>query len=171
MEVFVNIALLSIFSCNICEFSVRHTYVRRDLKCFIKFNANFHSHLLDESTLSKSMTLAAGTSQLQTHRAKANRIIGNDTRLATTRSTSRNEKAQNGSESDTSGSPTDEFSNTPTYRIPTKSTRGICKSKMHIKVSIYISHSLLQTSSGQTQVQSPIMTIRRLNDDQIRRVT
>lgn len=93
---------------------------------FFPINNHLTCFKLDESTLSKSMTLAAGTSQLQSHRNKSNRNAANDSRL-TSRSTSRNEKTQNGSESDTSGSPTNEFSNTPTYRIPTKSTRGKIK--------------------------------------------
>lgn len=92
-------------------------------KKIYKTNNGIFNFQIDESTLSKSMTLAAGTSQLQSHRNKANRNVGNDSRL-TSRSSSHNEKPQNGSESDTSCSPTNEFSNTPTYRIPTKSTRG-----------------------------------------------
>lgn len=66
------------------------------------------------------MTIMAGSSQLQSHRNKSKRDIdisrGN-------RSKARNEH-HNDTESDTSGSPVNEFSNMPTYRVPTKSRAG-----------------------------------------------
>lgn len=69
------------------------------------------------------MTIMAGSSQLQSHRGKA---IRSDSR-AGNRNSSRHEIAHHDeSESDTSASPINEFSNTPTYRVPTKSSRGNC---------------------------------------------
>lgn len=68
------------------------------------------------------MTIMAGSSQLQSHRNKHHR--SNEVK-GCNRSSSRNEISQQGeSESDTSASPINEFSNTPTYRVPTKSSRG-----------------------------------------------
>lgn len=67
----------------------------------------------------------AGSSQLQSHRSKHHRNGNNDGKSCN-RSSSRNEISQQGeSESDTSASPINEFSNTPTYRVPTKSSRGM----------------------------------------------
>lgn len=59
----------------------------------------------------------AGSSQLQSHRSTKKREIdlGRGNRS----------KQCNDSESDTSGSPINEFSNGPTYRVPTKSRAGI----------------------------------------------
>uniref|UniRef100_A0A336KKP0 CSON012059 protein n=1 Tax=Culicoides sonorensis TaxID=179676 RepID=A0A336KKP0_CULSO len=78
----------------------------------------------DESTLSKSMTVVAGNS-----RHRSSRDPGNpDSRLIERRSGNRSrisQKENNGSESDTSLSPTTDFSNAPTYRVPVKSSREI----------------------------------------------
>lgn len=78
---------------------------------------------VDDSTLSKSMTIMAGSSQLQTHRNKNKR----DSDARSNRSKSRNEIAHHpDTESESSGSPINEFSNMSTYRVPTKS-RGMLK--------------------------------------------
>lgn len=69
------------------------------------------------------MTVVAGSSQLQSHKLKGIRDNSYDTRLVN-RNKSKSVHAQHDSESDTSGSPTNEFSNAPTYRIPIKSSRG-----------------------------------------------
>lgn len=75
----------------------------------------------DDSTLSKSMTIMAGSSQLQSHRNKSKRDID----MRSSRSKSRGELSHHhDTESDTSASPINEFSNMPTYRIPTKSRGG-----------------------------------------------
>ncbi|XP_055315179.1 cell adhesion molecule Dscam2 isoform X2 [Sitodiplosis mosellana] len=77
----------------------------------------------DDSTLSKSMTILAGNSQLQSNRNKSKRELEK-----CTKSKSRNEitKAHhNDTESDTSVSPINEFSNMSTYRVPTKSRGDI----------------------------------------------
>lgn len=66
----------------------------------------------------------AGSSQLQSHRNKSKRDIDIG---RNNRSKSRNEIAQphqHDTESDTSGSPVNEFSNMSTYRVPTKSRGG-----------------------------------------------
>lgn len=90
-------------------------------KTKIIVNDNFVSMLIDESTLSKSMTIMAGSSQLQSHRSKPTR---SESRSGN-RNSSRHEITHHDeSESDTSASPINEFSNTPTYRVPTKSSRG-----------------------------------------------
>lgn len=66
------------------------------------------------------MTIMAGSSQLQSHR----KPIRSESRSGN-RNPSRHEIAHHDeSESDTSASPINEFSNTPTYRVPTKSSRG-----------------------------------------------
>lgn len=65
------------------------------------------------------MTIIAGSSQLQAHRSKTKRELER-----THRSKSRNETHHNDSGSDTSGSPTNEFSKMSTYRVPTKSRGG-----------------------------------------------
>lgn len=78
------------------------------------------------------MTMAAGTSQIQPHRNKTSRSGGGGSggvsessrMMAVNRSSHRNEIVHPESESDTSVSPTNEFSNTPTYRIPAKPSRG-----------------------------------------------
>lgn len=69
------------------------------------------------------MTIMAGSSQLQSHRNKSKRDIDMG---RNNRSKSRNEIAppRDETESDTSGSPVNEFSNMPTYRVPTKSRGG-----------------------------------------------
>lgn len=77
----------------------------------------------DDLTLSKSMTIVASCSQLQSHRNKNKREMDVN---RCNRSKSRNEITKshhNDSESDTSCSPVNEFSNMSTYRVPTK-TRG-----------------------------------------------
>ncbi|XP_055923956.1 cell adhesion molecule Dscam2 isoform X1 [Eupeodes corollae] len=73
----------------------------------------------DDSTLSKSMTMVAGASS-QGHVKKSSR---SGTR---TKGQSRvnSDPSHCGSESDTSVSPSTEFSNMPTYRVPVKSSRG-----------------------------------------------
>lgn len=64
------------------------------------------------------MTIMAGSSQLQTHRNKNKR--DSDTRSS--RSKSRNEIIHHqDTESESSGSPINEFSNMSTYRVPAKS--------------------------------------------------
>lgn len=68
----------------------------------------------DDSTLSKSMTVVASNSR--------HRQVSQETRLMA-RNSSRS-RTRDGSESDTSISPTTEFSNAPTYRVPVKSSRG-----------------------------------------------
>lgn len=70
------------------------------------------------------MTIMAGSSQLQAHRNKSKREMDIS---RNNRSKSRNEIQQshhNDTESDTSGSPINEFSNMSTYRVPTKSRGG-----------------------------------------------
>lgn len=87
----------------------------------MSLNNNFHS---DDLTLSKSMTIVASSSQLQSHRNKSKRDLDIN---RSNRSKSRNEITKshhNDSESDTSGSPVNEFSNMSTYRVPTKSRGG-----------------------------------------------
>lgn len=70
------------------------------------------------------MTVVAGNS-----RHRSSRDAGSaDPRLIERRSGNRSrisQKENNGSESDTSQSPTTDFSNAPTYRVPVKSSRGI----------------------------------------------
>lgn len=75
----------------------------------------------DESTLSKSMTIMAGSSQLQSHR---NKPMRSESRSGNRNVTRHEISHHDESESDTSASPINEFSNTPTYRVPTKSSRG-----------------------------------------------
>lgn len=83
----------------------------------------------DESTLSKSMTIMVGSAQYhqqqQQHRG-GSAGAGGKHHESSNRSQSRNDMVQpgGGSESDTSASPINEFSNAPTYRVPTKSSRG-----------------------------------------------
>lgn len=69
------------------------------------------------------MTIVASSSQLQSHRNKNKREMDMN---RSNRSKSRNEitKSHHDSESDTSGSPVNEFSNMSTYRVPTKSRGG-----------------------------------------------
>lgn len=77
---------------------------------------------LDDSTLSKSMTVVASNSRHRASRDNNNQ----ETRLIERRNGSRSRaKEHDGSESDTSLSPTTDFSNAPTYRVPVKSSRGI----------------------------------------------
>lgn len=77
----------------------------------------------DDSTLSKSMTVVASSARLRNARES---LPSHETRLIS-RSGSRGSTKihQDGSESDTSLSPTNEFSNAPTYRIPVKHPRDI----------------------------------------------
>lgn len=80
------------------------------------------------------MTIMAGSSQLQSHRAIKHHRDSSEPKVGN-RSSSRNEIShRNGggggeSESDTSGSPINDFSNAPTYRIPAKSSRGKYKTE------------------------------------------
>lgn len=66
----------------------------------------------DESTLSKSMTLVAGSTQ------------GHSKKNSRSKNRISSDHSVGESESDTSMSPTTEFSNMPTYRVPVKSSRG-----------------------------------------------
>lgn len=84
----------------------------------------FPTFLLEDSTLSKSMTVVASSARLRNARES---LPNQETRLIS-RSVSRGGKghqANEGSESDTSLSPTNEFSNAPTYRIPVKHSRDM----------------------------------------------
>lgn len=75
----------------------------------------YYNHPTD-STLSKSMTVVAGNGRLRNVRENPTQ----ETRLNRSRS-----HHHEGSESDTSISPVNEFSNAPTYRIPIKPSRDI----------------------------------------------
>lgn len=66
----------------------------------------------DDSTLSKSMTVVAGQSGHSKKSSGARSIKTSITGMVAE------------SESDTSISPNNEFSNMPTYRVPCKSSRG-----------------------------------------------
>lgn len=86
------------------------------------------------------MTIMAGSSQLQSHRNKSKRDIDMS---RNNRSKSRSEIApphHHDTESDTSGSPVNEFSNMPTYRVPTKS-RGGKISFLICRILILYSHA------------------------------
>lgn len=76
---------------------------------------------LDESA-------SAGASQHLGHKSHKNaRDNTYDTRIVSRNKIKSKVQTQSGdSESDTSVSPTNEFSNAPTYRIPIKSSRGLC---------------------------------------------
>jgi hypothetical protein len=82
---------------------------------------------LDDSTLSKSMTVVAGSARLRNARenmpSQETRLIsrGANHRVGTKKHHSNEE----GSESDTSISPVTDFCNAPTYRIPVKHQRDI----------------------------------------------
>lgn len=82
----------------------------------------------DDSTLSKSMTVVASNSR---HRGgpQETRLVG--------RNGSRSRNRGDGSESDTSLSPTTEFSNAPTYRVPVKSSRGKFQGRLGNKGTDY----------------------------------
>lgn len=67
------------------------------------------------------MTVVASRDRLRNARDIAN---SQETRLIV-RNGARSQNHRNGSESDTSISPVNEFSNAPTYRIPVKSSRDI----------------------------------------------
>lgn len=67
------------------------------------------------------MTVVAGSSQIQPHRIKGNRESGSHDSRLINRSKSRSKENRDESESDTSVSPINEFSNAPTYRVPVKS--------------------------------------------------
>lgn len=130
----------------------------------------------DDSTLSKSMTIMAGSSQLQSHRIKGGKRDIDMSRNS--RSKSRNEIAQPhhpDTESDTSGgSPVNEFSNMPTYRVPTKSRGG--KRIYIVMFPVPIIYSTRYSFSSQkcfvqTRAQNQIMTIHPSIEDQIHRVT
>jgi hypothetical protein len=66
------------------------------------------------------MTVVAGSSRHRSGRDSNN----HETRLMS-RSSSRQQHPQNGSESDASISPVIDFTSAPTYRIPVKSSKGI----------------------------------------------
>ncbi|XP_037944049.1 uncharacterized protein LOC119676862 [Teleopsis dalmanni] len=77
----------------------------------------------DESTLSKSMTMVAGSQS--GHSKKSTRNDGSRGNKSNSSSSGgANADGHCESESDTSISPSTEFSNMPTYRVPCKSTRG-----------------------------------------------
>lgn len=83
-----------------------------------------HVSNTDDSTLSKSMTVVASSARLRNARES---LPSQETRLIT-RVANRGNKnlhTNEGSESDTSISPTNEFSNAPTYRIPVKHSRDL----------------------------------------------
>lgn len=80
---------------------------------------NVHLTLLDESTLSKSMTVVAGNSRMRAKRESDSQ----ETRMIS-RSRESRSRNRDASESDTSISPTADFSNAPTYRVPVKASRG-----------------------------------------------
>ncbi|XP_051862940.1 cell adhesion molecule Dscam2 isoform X2 [Drosophila albomicans] len=99
----------------------------------------------DESTLSKSMTIVAGSHS------------GHSKKLASTRPTNNGTSGVVAeSESDTSISPSTEFSNMPTYRVPCKSVRG---SDGRVVVDMFRPDS--STESNNEQI-SPLVE-RRLN--------
>lgn len=78
----------------------------------------------DDSTLSKSMTVVASSARLRNAREN---LPSQETRLITRggNRVGKNHHGNEGSESDTSLSPTNEFSNAPTYRIPVKHSRDL----------------------------------------------
>lgn len=76
----------------------------------------------DDSTLSKSMTVVASSARLRNAREN---LPNQETRLISRGAVRGTKNQHEGSESDTSISPTNEFSNAPTYRIPVKHTRDI----------------------------------------------
>ena len=82
--------------------------------------------ILDDSTLSKSMTVVASSARLRNARDNNQ---SQETRLITRGNgggnRSKSHHSKGGSESDTSLSPTNEFSNAPTYRIPVKHSRDL----------------------------------------------
>lgn len=73
----------------------------------------------DDSTLSKSMTVVAGSSRYKNSRENNSQ----ETRLIN-RNIMRSNHSHEGSESDNSLSPVNDFSSAPTYRVPIKSSRG-----------------------------------------------
>lgn len=77
---------------------------------------------LDDSTLSKSMTVVASSARLRNARES---LPSQETRLISLGSGRGGKNHHDGSESDTSLSPTNEFSNAPTYRIPVKHSRDL----------------------------------------------
>lgn len=78
----------------------------------------------DDSTLSKSMTVVASSARLRNAREN---LPSQETRLISRGATrgSKSHQTNEGSESDTSISPTNEFTNAPTYRIPVKHSRDL----------------------------------------------
>lgn len=76
----------------------------------------------DDSTLSKSMTVVASSARLRNAREN---LPNQETRLISRGAARGTKNHHDGSESDTSISPTNEFSNAPTYRIPVKHSRDI----------------------------------------------
>lgn len=77
----------------------------------------------DDSTLSKSMTILASNSQVQSNRNKSKRDVDIN-RCIKSKSRTEIKSHHNDTESDTSISPINEFSNMSTYRVPTKSRGG-----------------------------------------------
>lgn len=77
---------------------------------------------LEDSTLSKSMTIVASSARLRNARES---LPSQETRLISRGGNRASKNHHVGSESDTSLSPTNEFSNAPTYRIPVKHSRDI----------------------------------------------
>jgi Down syndrome cell adhesion molecule len=83
---------------------------------------------IDDSTLSKSMTVVASSARLRNARdgtSQETRLIGRNSGPGSGGVRSKNHHSKGGSESDTSLSPTNEFSNAPTYRIPIKHPREL----------------------------------------------
>lgn len=122
------------------------------------------------------MTIMAGSSQLQSHRSKSKRDIDIGRNI---RSKSRNEIAPphpHDTESESSGSPVNEFSNVPTYRVPTKSRGGNLITCFHAVLLFAIECNLVRFSFlaqkcfGPTRAQNQTMTIRQLIDDRTHRV-
>lgn len=77
---------------------------------------------VDDSTLSKSMTVVASSARLRNAREN---LPSQETRLISRGANRKSHHGNEGSESDTSISPTNEFSNAPTYRIPVKHSRDL----------------------------------------------
>ncbi len=118
------------------------------------------SKYLDDSTLSKSMTIVASSARLRNARDNPNqetRLIARTPGSVSERSRKSHHK-KGGSESDTSLSPTNDFSNAPTYRVPIKHPRELFR----------------PDSSTESNDISPIRerrsnTPRHLNNDQPKR--
>lgn len=89
------------------------------------------SDMLDDSTLSKSMTVVAGSARLRNAReslpreSQETRLISRGANHRSAGSKKHRSNNEEGSESDTSISPVTDFCNAPTYRIPVKHQRDI----------------------------------------------